>query len=168
MTRRSRRTLPSIVMDEHVPPSVTAAFRPLFRTQEAAKHPRLRGRDETDYLSELYARNAIFVTSDVAFVNALANTTRRHAGVLYIPHELLDDEKVLFAQIAGGYIQGACSTSSTALRGRILYPGDDGLRSVLRSKDDLEFSWDWLRNQSEATTPSRVAPRGRRRRRRPT
>jgi len=144
VTKKYKRPLPAVYLDEHIPPTVATVFRPTFRTFEAARSPRLKGRDEMSYLGELYSDNGIFVTSDLEFVKRVLEAHTRHAGIVWIPKQLLPEEKVQFAQIVAGYVQGACSGSRTVFRNRVFFPGHDGLRTTGSSDDrgDLEFSWD--------------------------
>jgi predicted nuclease of predicted toxin-antitoxin system len=143
MGRRTRK-LPSVCLDEHMHPRIADAFRPTFRTVEVAQTSRLKGRDEAEFISELYRENAIFVTSDGVFVDDAIEKRLKHAGIILIPEQITVDEKVLFAEIAGEYVRGSCSASPHAFRGFVLYPGHSGLHTIVSRKDTLEFSWDWL------------------------
>ena len=149
MARKSRKKLPSMCVDEHMDPKVAAAFRETFRTLEVSRTHRLRGREESDYIDELYRENAIFVTSDAEFVNNAVEHGLKHAGIIFIPESMTISEKVLFAEIVGGFVRGGCSGSPFSFRGSVLYPAHDGLRTILSQKDKLEFSWDWLSQMME-------------------
>lgn len=150
MSKRTRQKLPAICVDEHIPARAAAAFRTVFRTFEVGNQKNLRGRDERDYLGMLYARNAIFVTSDVEFVESVRAGRATQAGVIYIPNRMLDDEKVLFAQFVGGFVQDGCHVSAFTFRNRILFAAYEGLRSMARGQtDELEFSWTWLSRMME-------------------
>jgi predicted nuclease of predicted toxin-antitoxin system len=131
-------------LDEHMDPKVAEAFRGTFRTVEASRTNRLRGREESDYIDELYRENAIFVTSDAEFANNAIEHGLKHAGIIFIPESMTMSEKVRFAEIVGGFVQGGCTRSPFVFRGRVLYPGHDGLRTIFGQKMKLEFSWDWL------------------------
>lgn len=144
MTKRTKRNLPTIYLDEHIAPEVTEVFKSTFRIVEISKSKRFKGRDELEYLPDLYAENGMFVTSDMPFVNAVRDNHIRHAGIVYIPNEIADDEKIFVAELISGFVRGACSASRFGLRNRIIYPGYDGIRSSLGDKDELEFSWGWL------------------------
>lgn len=148
-TRRSRNR-PAICVDQHIDRAVASAFRPIFQTIEAGQSPKLRGRDELDFLPELSRQNAVFVTSDKEFVDKVLDTGIPHAGIVFIPQAMTKEEKVLFAEIVGGYIQGMCIESRANLKGRVIYPAEEGLRSIKKGKDELEFSWDWLGQLIEA------------------
>jgi len=154
VSRRGRRKLPAVCVDEHLPPAVAKVFRPLFRTFEASRDTRFKGRDERAYIAELYRQNAIFVTSDSAYVEELAGARTRHAGLLYIPQRFLDEEKLLLASMAANFIAGACFQSPFAFRNHILYAAHDGMRSIAAGKDTLEFSWDYLEHLATARSPS--------------
>ena len=142
VSKRTKRNLPAICLDEHISPAIAAVFARVFRIVRANRDRRFKGRDERSYIGLLYAENAMFVTSDQKFLEELAASSRRHAGALYIPKQFLDDEKVVLAEMASGYIQGACIESRSALRKQILYAGYDGMRTLVDGKDRLDFSWD--------------------------
>ena len=127
-------------------PRVAEAFRLTFRTIEVSQTNRLKGRDELDFLPELYRENAVFVTSEGVFVNRAIEDGLRHAGIVFVPKQMTVDEKVLFAEIVVGFILGGCSHSPFVFRGFVLYPAHDGLRTIVSKQDRLEFSWDWLSN----------------------
>jgi hypothetical protein len=148
---KRRKNLPSVYLDQHIDRDLAAVFRPLFRTVEVSQTASLCGRDEADYLPELYADNGIFVTSDEAFVRRVLDDELRHAGIVFIPTQMKKSEKLLFAEIVCGFLQGACSNSRFALRNQVIYPANDGLRSIAGGKDELEFSWDWLSRVAELT-----------------
>jgi hypothetical protein len=132
-------------LDEHMDPRVVAGFLGTFRTIEVAQPNRLKGRDKSDFISELYRGKAVFVTSNGIFVNDAVDKGLKHAGILFVPEQMTVDEKVLFAKIiGGGFVCGACSALRFVFRGRVLYPGHDGLRTIVSRKDSLVFSWDWL------------------------
>ena len=150
MTSNRRRRLPSICVDEHLEPAVAAAFRPEFRVIEIAKTWRLRGREEREFVPELYRENAVFVTSDGDFVNDAVDGGVRHAGIIYVPSKMTSDEKVYFAEIVGGFVRGGCVSSPHVFRECVLYPGHDGLRAIRGKRDDMEFSWDWLSQMLES------------------
>lgn len=142
MARAKRR--PSICLDEHLHPRVAEAFKGTFRTIEVSRTNRFKGRDELQYISELYRENAIFVTSDGVFIGEVVENGLRHAGLIFVPQQMTLDEKVLFAEIVCGFVRGGCTASPFAFRGRILHPAHDGLRTIFSKRDELEFSWDWL------------------------
>lgn len=122
---------------------VADAFRATFRTIEVAHTNRFKGRDEADFIAELFRENRIFVTSDRVFVDAAIENGLRHVGICFIHEHMTVDEKVLFAEIAGGFIRGVCSVRTPCFfRGRVLYVGHDGLRSIVSKKNSLEISWD--------------------------
>lgn len=65
-----KKRRPTIVVDEHVHPDIAQVFRDVgFRTLFAARDRRYAGRDEHNYIGELYAANEVFVTSDLEFVS---------------------------------------------------------------------------------------------------
>lgn len=150
MSKKKSRILPSIYIDENLPPSVAAAFRPDFRTIEISRNSKFKGRDEKDYIAELYSDNGIFVTSDASFINYVVDNGVKHAGIVYVPEQMTIEEKVLFAEITGGFIRGSCASSPFTSRNFVFYPAHDGLRTISRGKNELEFSWDWLSQMLES------------------
>jgi hypothetical protein len=144
--KKRRSKLPSICVDEHIPPNVTARFRLVLRTVEASKQARFRGRDEREYLRELFAQNTVFATSDVKFVEDTRSRGVKHAGLIYLPNRMTDSEKEYFAELAAVFVQGGCRSSSSAFHNCILYPAHDGVRLIRpRRGVELAFSWHWLR-----------------------
>jgi hypothetical protein len=154
MSKRRSYRRPGICVDEHIVAAVANAFRRDFKVIEAAKANLFRGRDEHDYLDELYALNIVFVTSDKEFVEHVIDRRSKHAGIVYIPTEMFVDEKVRFGEIACSWVRGGTRDSVFAFRGFILYPANDGVRfyrwqsshSKSEPRPELAFSWDWLRD----------------------
>ena len=139
---RARGTLPSICIDEHMHRDVASVFRQSFRTLEAARWNVVKGRDEREYIADLRSRNIIFVTSDLAFVQDIGASDRKHAGIVYLHNDLDLRRKVTFAGIASAYIEGGCHSSSRALHNCILYPAHDGVR-LFRPKHGHELAISW-------------------------
>jgi hypothetical protein len=132
-------------VDEHIHPNVTAAFRLTLKTVEAARLWRLRGRDERDYLRELYSKNIVFATSDREFVNEIIQSNTRHAGLVYVPNKSSDYSLEVWAEVAGIFIRGGTHRSPYAFRNCILYPDNGGLNLIQGAEDhELVFSWEWL------------------------
>ena len=130
MSQKKSTKLPSVYIDENIVPGVADSFRSDFRTVEISRNSRFKGRNESDYIDELYSDNGIFVTSDAIFVNYLQNNKIKHAGVILIPEQMTASEKIFFAEIVGGFIKGGCISSQFTFRNFIFYPGQDGLRTV--------------------------------------
>jgi len=144
---RRRNKLPSICVDEHVSPEVASVFKRIFRTIEASRWRKVKGRDERDYFRQLFAANTVFVTSDIEFSRYISDKRIKHAGVVYLPNRLEPGEKLTFAEIAAVFIRGGCRrNSSRAFNRCILYPAHDGVRLVRpRQGDELALSWAELR-----------------------
>lgn len=142
---KKARKLPTICLDEHAHPGIGVVMRRNFHVIETAHSDRFKGRDEADYIAELYRENAIFLTSDGAFVNEVLDNNIRHAGPIFVPTQMTPGEKTLYADILGRFILGACrATSRLTFQGTVFYPGHDGLRTIKSRTDEMEFSWDWL------------------------
>jgi len=134
-----------VLTDEHVHPNVTAAFGLQLRTVEASRVWRFRGRDERDYLQELYKDNVVFATSDRVFVNEVLGTPRKHAGIVYLPNESSGHDLEIFAEVASIFIAGGCRSSPRAFHNCVLYPTKEGIYLVKGDKpSELVFSWLWL------------------------
>jgi hypothetical protein len=141
--RKSKR--PSIYCDEHLSQEVCAAFREAgLRTIEIRKDSTLKGRDEKTYISELYRRNGIFVTSDEEAIQDFLQRKVKHAGIVFVPKQMEPREKALWAGLAAEFIRGATSNGPFALRGEVIYPAHDGLRVTRAASDELMASWDRL------------------------
>jgi hypothetical protein len=140
--RKHPNRLPKVLVDEHIHPGVVAAFRLKLETSEASRLWRFRGRDERDYVKELYEENVVFATSDRIFVNEIAGAKAKHAGIVYIPNNSKDHDLEIFAVVAAIFIKGGCSTSPYAFRNCILYPTTQGVHLIKGKKpSDLVLSW---------------------------
>ena len=133
ISRKRSNRLPTILADEHVHPNVAAALRLSLGTKEAGQLWRFRGRDERDYVQELYRENVVFATSDRIFANEVAGSKTKHAGIIYLPNRSTDHDLEVFAEVAGIFIKGGCHTSPYAFRNCVLYPtseADDSMKSL--------------------------------------
>ena len=126
-----KKRRPTIVVDEHVHPEIAEVFKEVgFRTLFAARDRRYGGRDEHDYIGQLYAANEIFVTSDLKFsLWVLREHGTRHAGLVCLP--FADAEfRAGFAAVTAGWLWGSTDHSPFAIRGKILYWGRGGLHEL--------------------------------------
>ena len=163
-SRRTLNRLPAICVDEHITPAVASVFRTTFRVIEAGKDRRFRGRDERDFIMDLYRANAVFVTSDRVFADEFAKQRRQHAGAALIPTTYDSNDRILLAQIVRGVIRARCERSPFGMRNHVMIPKEDGLHISLGGLDHLEFSWTRL-GQIIAETPPDVQSTARKRRR---
>ena len=79
----AKKVLPQVYFDEHIKPPVVDMFRKVgFKCVLISKTRKYAGRDEKDYIEEIYAEGKPFVTSDLEFVfdHVLARNVK-HAGV---------------------------------------------------------------------------------------
>ena len=76
----AKRDLPKLYFDEHVKPDVIMAFKEEgFKCLLISKTSKYAGRDEKDYIQEIYAEEKVFVTGDIEFIRyVVANKTRRY------------------------------------------------------------------------------------------
>jgi hypothetical protein len=139
--RKSNR-YPTVCTDEHLSPQVAAAFCLVLDTIEASKDRKFKGRDERDYVRELYRQNVVFATSDIEFVEFAYNNQITHAGLVYIPNRFTEFQKEHFAELSAIFICGGCRSFRHAFRGCILHPRYDGVHLVRpRRKSELVLSW---------------------------
>ena len=137
----------TIYLDEHIDPVVkeifaNAGFRCIRITES-----RYRGKDEHDYIADLYAERAVFVTSDQRFIEHVASGDIRHAGIIWIPSVLYRSEKELLAVIIAGYMAGH---ELRQMRGMILFLAHDGLRLTDGDDDELVASFPTIRRDFAA------------------
>jgi hypothetical protein len=142
----AKRRLPSICLDEHIPPELKAQFSAAGFRVIRANESSYRGRDEHDYLAEMYSRNEIFVTEDERFVDdVLDSGLRRHAGIVWSPETLDPEQRIGFAELATDWIRSLVREEGPfAMRGTLLYPSKDGPTILVDDKDLLLISWDAL------------------------
>lgn len=141
---RLTRKLPSVYLDEHVAPEIAQIFRGYFRAVEIAKTARFKNRDERGYLSELYALNGVFITSDRGFLEWVIRARPKHAGFIYVPTDLTAGTKIEFAEAVAWFLRNVCRYSVTAFRGDVIYPTIDGPHLIRSGQDTLLISWDKL------------------------
>ncbi len=153
---RTKHRLPNVCVDEHITASVVAALRLYLRVFEARSCLKLRGRDDRDYLRELYVSNTVFVTSDQPFAEHVAEGLLRHAGLVWIPRGLALHKKEWFAEVSAAFIRGGCRDSKFAFRNSLLYPRHDGV-GLKRGKQDTELviSWGEVEHWDSAPTLKR-------------
>ena len=147
-----RLKLPSIFIDEHFHPDIKAAYVAAgLRTVAIARDRRYAGRDERDYIEEMYAKNEILVTGDEEFVHWAIENRPRHAGIVWIPQTVRPAEKIFLAEITAVVIRGTVRDGQFAFRGIVLYGAADGVRAVLRNGSNwLVFSWGWFAQLPDA------------------
>jgi hypothetical protein len=136
-----KKILPQVYFDEHIKPPVVDSFRAEgFKCVLISKTRKYAGRDEKDYVEEIYAEGKPFVTSDMEFVfdHVLENNVK-HARIIAIPKDYNDasdgDLHTGLAYTAKLLIRGV---GKNALRRHIIYIAEDGLRVLDdKGKDDL-------------------------------
>ena len=137
----------NIYLDEHLMSEIKIPFQEMrLRTIEISKTKKYAGRNENDYINELFSENAVFITSDLEFVERILDQSTKHAGIVYIPKEMDKEEKITFAWAAAGLIRGLTDTSCISAHNKIIYPSYDGIHIIEKGKDKLDTSWDWLNN----------------------
>lgn len=109
---------------------------PVFGRSKIGKTRRFRGRDEADYLPELYRENAVFATADRAFLEA--NETHRHAGIVWVP-----EPKDAIAEFAAEAILRIVDERGIhGMRGVVMFPANDGFHVHDGARgEDIRIRW---------------------------
>jgi hypothetical protein len=144
---KTRRKLPTICVDEHLPPYVRSGFKDAgFRVVEASRD--YRGRDEREYLGEMYAKNEVFVTADQEFVeDVFREGLARHAGIVWLPAAMDHEQRTGGVELAAALIKfHTAEHGHLGMRGVVLYLARDGFRGWdgRTRTDTLIISWDRL------------------------
>jgi hypothetical protein len=149
MGKRHKKGI-TIYLDEHLPSEIKIPFQEMkLRTLEISKTKKYAGRNEFDYIHELFSENAVFATSDLEFVEGILDQNTKHAGIVYIPKDMARDDKITFVWAAAGFIRGLTDNSSVLVHNQIIYPAVDGVHIFEKGKDKLDMSWDWLNKEAE-------------------
>lgn len=139
----AKRRLPGICIDEHLPPDVKGQFVEEGFRVIRANESRYKSRDEREYLAEMYSLNEIFVTADEEFVDDVIDSGfRRHAGIVWLPTDLDDEQRTGFADLAAGLIKfHVREVGPFTMRGHILYPTAEGPTLFDGETNQLVISW---------------------------
>jgi hypothetical protein len=127
----TRTVLPQVYFDEHIKPPVVEKFREEgFKCVMIANTKKYAGREEQDYIGEIYAEGKPFVTSDSEFVlDHVIEHDAKHAGIILIPKVYNDasagDHHAMLAYTLKVFIK---EHGRNALRRHIIYIADDGFR----------------------------------------
>jgi predicted nuclease of predicted toxin-antitoxin system len=148
MTRRRRRV--TLYLDEHIAPETKkiladADWR-VIRIQESP----YRGRDERDFIGELRSQSAIFVTSDIEFVDEVVREGIKHGGIWLINPALERDERLMLAALNAGLFAG---TPPRDPRDIVSYLAYDGLHLMNGERDVLAYSFDEIRQDLDILHP---------------
>src|ERR687885_1999911 len=96
-----------------------------------AKTKKYAGRDEKDYIKEIYAEGKLFATGDIAFIEYVREQSIKHAGIVWIPPPSAEETPLeivsVLAQIIKWFIK---DHGKNALRRLIVYIGKDGYRLI--------------------------------------
>ena len=137
----AKKSLPQVYFDEHIKPPVVEKFREeSIKSVMIANTKKYVGREEQDYIGEIYAEGKPFVTSDSEFVlDHVIEHDAKHAGIILIPKVYNDasagDLHTGLVRIAKTYIQ---ELGRNALRKHIIYIANDGIRIMdNKGQDDL-------------------------------
>jgi hypothetical protein len=146
VTSVAKRRLPSICIDEHLPPEVKTGFQAEGFRVIRANESRYKSVDERHFLGQMYARNEVFATADGEFVDDLAESgLRRHAGIVWLPKQMDREQRTGFVELAATVIKLQVKEDGPfGMRGLLLYPEQTGVRIFDGAKDHLIISWDRL------------------------
>ena len=153
----AKKYLPQIYFDEHIKPGVIETFKDEgFRCLLISNTRKYKGRDEKDYIEEIYSEGRVFVTSDLEFADYVLEHKMKHAGILLIPSGW-DNDTVEFAT-AGliGIIKAEVEQGGkNALRRLIFYIADDGYRVVdEKGKNKLLYSIEAFQRDLDTEYPN--------------
>ena len=100
----AKPALPAVYFDEHIKPDVIEAFAEEgFKCLRISKTKKYAGRDEKDYIKEIYAEGKLFTTADIAFIDDVREQKIKHAGIVGIPphsdRETTRDDVSVLAEI---------------------------------------------------------------------
>jgi len=127
----------TLYLDEHIDPAAKPIFEEVGFRCIRISESRYRGQDEHDYVANLYAEGAVFVTGDQRFIEDVEEQRMRHAGIIWIPATLLRDEKQLLVAVMAGFLKGA---DLRQMKGIIMYLAHDGIHFRGRARDLLVYS----------------------------
>jgi hypothetical protein len=148
--------LPAAYIDEHIKPVVVETFKELgFKCISISKTRKYAGRDEKEYIGEIYSEGRLFATSDVEFANYVYDNRVKHAGIILIP-PAWDDEIVEVALLGLlGIVRGEIEEhGKNALRRLIYYIAEDGFRVTdEKGEDHLLLSVEAYRQDLETEYP---------------
>ncbi|MGH8110668.1 MAG: hypothetical protein ACREPL_01830 [Rhodanobacteraceae bacterium] len=113
-----------------------------MRVTDASTTWKFRGKDEHEYIHDLYLSNTAFATSDRIFVNEILDTSTKHGGIIYVPNRSASHDLEVFAEVAGIFISAWYHQARYEFRGCTLYPTKEGLHLIRRRQEsELVFSW---------------------------
>ena len=126
----ARRDLPPIYFDEHIKQVVIETFKEQgFKCLLIAKTKKYAGRDEKDYIEEIYAEGNVFATSDVDFFHYLLDNKIKHAGIVVIPPGFDNDSAAYGAGVMANILKEFIDIGGkNALRRLVFYIAEDGFR----------------------------------------
>lgn len=141
--KTQKRPKPLVLVDEHIHPYVQKALALHMRVTDASTTWKFRGRDEREYIHDLYLSNTAFATSDREFVDEVWDSEIEHGGIIYVPNKAAQHDQEVFAEVAGIFISAWYERTRYAFRGCMLYPTREGLH-LIRKKQSSELVFSWL------------------------
>jgi uncharacterized protein YbcV (DUF1398 family) len=142
-----RRNLPQIYIDEHIKEGVVDTFTDKgFKCIFIAKTRKYAGRDEKDYIEEIYREGRLFATSDFEFADFVVVNKKKHAGIILLPSKWHDDIIELLVYEISDFIKTYIDElGKHAFRRLIVYVAEDGIHLIDEKGDDtILYSVDLL------------------------
>ena len=142
-TTATLKTLPQLYVDEHIKPIVIETLEECgFKCIRISKTKKYAGRDEKDYVQEIYAEGRVFVTSDMQFVEYVIANNIKHAGIVEIPPHLDDNTLISVTVVLAGAVEVYVEElGRNSLRRHIIYLAHDGFHTIdKKGKDQLWYS----------------------------
>jgi hypothetical protein len=139
----AKKTLPQVYVDEHIKPAVMEAFEECgFKCIQISKTKKYAGREEEDYIQEIYAEGRLFVTNDVKFRKHVVANNIKHAGIVEIPQNLAYERLVTVTAVWAGCVEAYVEEfGRNSLRNHVFYIANDGFHIIDdKGKDQLWYS----------------------------
>jgi len=130
--------------DEHIRPSVVNSFREQrIKCLLISKTRKYAGVDEREYIQQIRAEGAFFVTGDAEFVKDVIRQKIKHAGIVLIPTAWEDDLIGYIAAGIAGFVLGFIDREGRrSLYDTIFSIEEDGFHIIVEGIDKLEYSFD--------------------------
>ena len=139
----AKKTLPQIYVDEHIkPPVIEACEECGFKCIRISKTKKYAGREEKDYIQDIYAEGKLFVTNDVKFRRYVVANNVKHAGIVEMPQNLDYERMITVTAVLAGCVEGYVEElGRNSLRKHVFYIANDGFHIIDENgKDQLWYS----------------------------
>jgi|GEM_PF-5392741 len=132
----------TIYFDEHIHLETVEAFKMMgFRCVAIARTTKYAGREERDYINEIAAEGALFLTADKKFVDDIVARGTHDVGIILVPTGWEDSTLSFAAAGLAGCLRGAIDNQGKrSLGNQVYYIADDGYHLIEKGKDKLFYS----------------------------